>query len=287
MAPSGATLRGVGHLAAARQGGGCRLGAAAPRARRHTHHRRRVAAAPVRAMRFGNSNRLSPGGRGPSPRLTTDEEEWSSTQHSPEGTTAVSQVKEERETRGRQWRTLRRWSGELLYRYYNWRKVGWAGRGGGGAVGRGGTHYGGPSSKVGMGAPLGGADRWCRARALCPPRLRQDTFSDLQLFLLINMGVFLAGAWLRGNFIRVVDSSVPPAPPADGPGGERAAGERMGRGWRSLAPRSSSRLDCFLLPPLPLPAQARWLTFGMISTTCWLWCWVKTCQSRALVSPAR
>ncbi|KAI7839331.1 hypothetical protein COHA_006922 [Chlorella ohadii] len=43
---------------------------------------------------------------------------------------------------------------------------------------------------------------------------RQDTWSDLQLFMLLNAFVFLAGAWVEGAIIRYFDESVAPPPDA-------------------------------------------------------------------------
>ncbi|PRW58011.1 hypothetical protein C2E21_3586 [Chlorella sorokiniana] len=46
---------------------------------------------------------------------------------------------------------------------------------------------------------------------------RQDTWSDLQLFLGFNLVVFLAGALFEGAVIRAVDDSLPPPPAGAGP----------------------------------------------------------------------
>ncbi|PRW57972.1 SAD1 UNC-84 domain 1- isoform A [Chlorella sorokiniana] len=43
---------------------------------------------------------------------------------------------------------------------------------------------------------------------------RQDTWSDLQLFMLLNAAVFMAGAWVEGAVIRYMDESVAPPPNA-------------------------------------------------------------------------
>lgn len=46
---------------------------------------------------------------------------------------------------------------------------------------------------------------------------RQDTWSDLQLFMVLNTLVFLAGAWVEGTIIRNMDDSMEPPPEGAGP----------------------------------------------------------------------
>ncbi|KAL4421226.1 hypothetical protein ABPG75_010517 [Micractinium tetrahymenae] len=46
---------------------------------------------------------------------------------------------------------------------------------------------------------------------------RQDTWSDLQLFMVLNVLIFLAGAWVEGAVIRNMDATLPPPPEGAGP----------------------------------------------------------------------